>query len=256
MKLPGIVALLGVVYDFVAARRQRISVAMGKGACGLEPPHDEAEDAAPESKVTVAPAVRIARGFTGLTRDLVALVVFAAAVVQASQVNERLPWKKLPQPKWLASVVVWPRMLEGWDVLVNLPTEDEVFVVDAQTRAGRSIDPFTGKEPELDPGKMRGTGLGQIWNDYLWRIHQREWFDYQRAFRDYLNKGGPKWTPGEGDESLAGYDAYWIRQPIPAPGQPRPDGVTAREKFMSQARGGKFAAERMLPLLHPDPKKR
>jgi predicted DCC family thiol-disulfide oxidoreductase YuxK len=256
MKLPGIVSLLGLAYDFVAARRQRISVAMGRGVCGIELPHEEAEVGDQGAPIVVAPAIRIARGVTGFGRDLAALVLFAAAVVQASQVNELLPWNKLPQPKWMASVVTWPRMLERWDVFVNLPTEDEVFVVDAQTRGGRSLDPFTGREPEFDPGKMRGTGLGQLWNDYLWRVHQREWADYQRAFRDYLNKGGPKWTPGEGDESLAGFDAYWIRQPIPAPGQPRPEGVTAREKFMSQARGGKFAADRMLPLLHPQPNKR
>jgi predicted DCC family thiol-disulfide oxidoreductase YuxK len=36
MKLPGVVHLLGVLYDFVAERRLRISVALGKEACGID----------------------------------------------------------------------------------------------------------------------------------------------------------------------------------------------------------------------------
>ncbi len=46
MKLPGVVHLLGVLYDVVAERRQRISVAMGKDACGIERPHAEEEQEA------------------------------------------------------------------------------------------------------------------------------------------------------------------------------------------------------------------
>ena len=141
-------------------------------------------------------------------------------------------------------------MLAHWDVLAAPPSEDEVFVVDAQTRGGRSVDPFTGKEPALDPGAMRGTGLGALWNDYLHRIHQREFLAYQPAFREYLNKGGPAWDGKEGDDQLVGYDAWVIRQPIPAPGQPRVAGVSSREKFMTQARGGKLS-EKVLPLLTP-----
>ncbi len=139
-------------------------------------------------------------------------------------------------------------MKARWDVLTAIPTDDEVIAVDGLTRGGRSVDPLTGKDPVLDPGEMRGTGLGQLWNDYLWRIRQREWFDYQRAFRDYLNKGGPGWDQKTGDDQIVGYDAYWIKQPIPAPGEPRAAGVASREKFMTQARGGKGAA----PLLRPD----
>ena len=41
MRLPGVVHLLGALYDVVAARRQRISVLMGKEACGIPPSHEE-----------------------------------------------------------------------------------------------------------------------------------------------------------------------------------------------------------------------
>jgi predicted DCC family thiol-disulfide oxidoreductase YuxK len=249
MKLPGVVQLLGVMYDLVATRRQRISVAMGKGACGIEGPHAE-EPAAPELAAP-APSTRLRRGLTGAARDLAALVLLAAAVAQTTAAND-LPWQ-VPQPKWLAAVAAWPRMLAQWNVLATPPAEDEVFVVDAQTRGGRSIDPLTGSEPVLDPGAMRGTGLGQLWNDYLDRIRQREWNEYQRAFRDYLAKGGPGWDEQQGDNQIVGLDAYWVKQPIPEPGQPRPDGLSARDKVFTQSRGGRLnAAKSGLPLLRPE----
>ncbi len=260
----GVTQLLGVLYDFVAARRQRISVAMGQEACGIDDhprpaPVDQAggyreniKTASPEAleMPLPPPSTRLRRGIVGLARELAVAVVFGAALAQTTAAND-LPWR-LPQPKWLAAVAAWPRMLARWDVLATPPAEDEVVIIDAQTRGGRSIDPLTGKEPELNPGAMRGTGLGQLWNDYLFRIHQREWAEFQRAFRDYIAKGGPAWDEKQGDDQLVGLDVYVLKQPIPAPGQPRMDGLSAREKFMSQSRGGKLSAERGLPLLRPD----
>jgi predicted DCC family thiol-disulfide oxidoreductase YuxK len=257
LRLPGIVQLLGVKYDFIATRRQRISVAMGLAACGVTPPADESEAPEHAPSVTVAPAIRLRRGVTGLVREASAIVLFSAAVTQTAQVND-LPWVKPPQPKWLASVVAWPRMLAKWDVLASVPTDDEVFVVDAQTKGGKSVDPFTGKEPVMVPGHLRGNGLSQPWNDFLWRVHQREWVEYQRSFRDYLVKGGPYWS-GEGDEAIAGFDAYWVKQPIPAPGTPRDDAQVSREKFMSHGRGGKLGAPPARvtpPIVRPDLPKR
>jgi predicted DCC family thiol-disulfide oxidoreductase YuxK len=264
MKLPGITQLLGVLYDFVAARRLRISVAMGKDACGIDDHtlpaaadqagsyRENVNSATPESleNTAAAPSTRLRRGVVGVARELAVAVVFAAALAQTTVAND-LPWR-IPQPKWLAAVAAWPRMLARWDVLATPPTEDEVVIVDAQTRGGRSVDPLTGKEPELNPGAMRGTGLGQLWNDYLFRLHQREWAEFQRAFRDYIAKGGPAWDEKQGDDQLAGLDVYVLKQPIPAPGQPRKDVLSAREKLMSQSRGGKLNAERGLPLLRPD----
>jgi predicted DCC family thiol-disulfide oxidoreductase YuxK len=253
LRLPGVVQLVGLKYDFIATRRQRISVAMGLAACGITPPAEESAVAAEPARqaLRAAPTTRIARGVTGLVREGSAFVVLAAALSQTTQVND-LPWNKLPQPKWLASVAAWPRMLARWDVLAAPPTDDEVFVVDAQTKGGKSVDPFTGKEPVLVPGHMRGTGLGQLWDDYLWRVHQREWIEYQRSFRDYLAKGGPHWA-GEGDDAITGFDAYFIKQPIPPPGQPRDDKQFSRDKFMSQGRGGKLGVvpTPALPLVRP-----
>lgn len=261
MRLPGVVQLLGLVYDFIAVRRIRISVAMGKGACGIDAAPVEGEVHAYRTTAAgaavevltvepVAPATRLRRGVQGALRDLAVAVIFVAMLAQTGHEND-LGWK-LPRPGWLAGVAIWPRMMARWDVLASPPTEDEVLVVDAQTKGGRSVDPLTGREPAWNPGAMRGTGVGQLWNDYLYRLHDPRWLDFQRAFRDYIGKGGPGLPDPTGDNMISGLDAYWIKQPIPRPGEPREVAVSGREKMFTQSRGGRGALDKALPLLRPE----
>lgn len=255
MRIPGIAQLLDVLYNVVAARRQRISVAFGMAACGLTPPPEEGKEqgeaeGAPSPEV--APSTRLARRITGALRELAVAVVFAAMLAQTTAANA-LP-VKIPQGKALAAVVTWPRMLARWNVLTpEPPTVDEILVVDGQTRTGSSVDPLTGAEPQAVPGEMQGTELGQLWNDYLFRLHEKEWSEFQRAFRDYLSKGGPM-HDASNDKQIAGYDVYWIKQPIPPPGAARTEEPT-REKMFTYSRGGRLGLERALPALRPDPKR-
>ncbi|APR83578.1 Hypothetical protein A7982_08927 [Minicystis rosea] len=255
LRLPVISSLLDVFYDFVAARRMRISVAMGKEACGIPGLSGDAPvELDPSHLDAPAPAVRLAHRITGTLRDLAVAVVLAGMLAQTAHENP-IGWS-MPQPRWLASVATWPRMMARWDLMGTLPAEDEVMVVDGQTRDGRSIDPLTGREPELNPVAMRGTGLGQLWNDYLYRIHQKEWIDFQRAFKDYLAKTGPKWQVTTGDGAIVGFDVYWIKQPITKPGEARDPASATREKLWSQSRGGRLGIDRSLPLLRPNHPKR
>lgn len=262
MRIPGISHLLDVLYNVIANRRQSISVLMGKEACGITPPHElDAADAAaaaagPMTDEEVAPAIRNARTATGFLRELGVGIVFAAMLAQTTAQNQ-LPYK-LAQPKWLAAVAIWPRMIAKWDVLTpEPPKDDELLIIDAQTKGGRSLDTLTGKDPTFDPGAMRGTGLGQLWGDYLTRMHEKEWVDFQRAFRDYLAKNGPAWNDKTGDDQITGLDAYWLKQPIPAPGTPRAPESTTKEKMFTHSRGGRLstsgaAGDRPMPLLRPD----
>ena len=256
-RVPGLSSLFDLGYDAIAKRRQGISVLMGKEACGITPPHETSESAEPIGPGTeeeVAPAVQTARTGTAFVRELAVGVIFAAMLAQTTAQNQ-LPYK-LAQPKWLASVATWPRMMAKWDVLTpEPPKDDEILVIDGQTKAGRAIDTLTGKDPILDPGEMRGSGLGQLWGDYLTRMHEKEWVDFQRAFRDYLAKGGPGWDEKTGDDQITGLDAYWLKQPIPAPGEPRVPDATTKEKMFTQSRGGKtgtITPEKMMPLIRPD----
>lgn len=259
MRIPGVSHLLDVLYDAIAKRRQSISILMGKEACGITPPHElDAADAAaatgPATDEEVAPAVRTARLGTGFLRELAVGVVFAAMLAQTTAQNQLA--YKLAQPKWLAAVAVWPRMMARWDVLTpEPPKDDELLVIDGQTKGGRSLDTLTGKDPVFEPGAMRGTGLGQLWGDYTTRMHDKEWVDFQRAFRDYLAKSGPKWDEKTGDDQITGLDAYWVKQPIPPPGEPRAAEAATKEKMFTHSRGGKLGGtvdKGVLPLLRPE----
>jgi hypothetical protein len=82
-------------------------------------------------------------------------------------------------------------------------------------------------------------------------MHEKEWLDYQRAFRDYLVKGGPKWDGQTGDAQITGLDAYWLKQPIPAPGEAR-SGEATREKMFTHSRGGRLGVDKSFPIFRPD----
>lgn len=255
MRIPGISNLLDLLYDAVAKRRQKLSVLMGKEACGITPVDAAAADApsGPTTDDEVAPALRTARIASGFLRELGVGIVFAAMLSQTAAQNQ-LPYK-LAQPKWLAAVAIWPRMIAKWDVLTpEPPKDDEYLVIDAQTKGGRGLDTLTGKDPAFDPGALRGTGLGQLWGDYLTRMHDKEWIDFQRAFRDYLAKSGPAWDEKTGDDQITGLDAYWVKQPIPAPGTPRSPEAATKDKLFTHSRGGRLgvSADKVLPLLRPD----
>ncbi|MEO7330787.1 MAG: DCC1-like thiol-disulfide oxidoreductase family protein [Minicystis sp.] len=250
MRLPGLSHLLDKLYDAIATRRQNLSLLMGKEACGIPLPPEEADKRA-RAAVTVPPSTRTRRFFMGGLRELAALVLIASALAQTTKVNA-LPFR-VPQGGVLAAVAAWPRMMARWDVLTpEPPREDEVYVVDAQTRGGKSVDTLTGKEPIFDPGAMRGQGLGQLWNDYLTRSTQKEWVDFQKAFRDYLAKTGPRWDDKQGDEQVIGLDAYWIKQTIPPPGAERSADSITKEKLFTHSRGGRLNLEKAIPILRPD----
>lgn len=256
MRVPGIAQLLDRLYDAFASRRQEISVAIGKGACGI-PPHPENDgeaESAVEPSPDIAPATLLARRILGSFREVAVAIMLAAMLAQTTRVNA-LP-VTIPQGKVLEAVAAWPRMLARWNVLTpEPPTVDEFCVVDAQTRNNQNVDPLTGREPQVNPAAMRGTGLGQLWDDYLTRMHETAWVEFQKGFRDYLTKGGPAWADATGDRQIGGFDGYWVKQPIPAPGEARAAEAT-RERMFNYSRGGRLGTDKALPVLRPDPKRR
>jgi predicted DCC family thiol-disulfide oxidoreductase YuxK len=247
IRLPGVSALMNASYDAFAKRRFAVSALLGMSECGIPLPEEEA----PEPK-KVAPAARTLHFVTGTVREALVAIVFVAMLTQTAHSNH-IAGVHLPQGRFLAAVAGWPRMLAKWDVMAPAPPKvDVAYVIDGQTKGGRSVDPITRREPVMDLAAMRGTGMGQLWADYLDRIHSKEWADFQRAFRDYLGKGGALGATLEdipADDQITGYDAYWLSSDIPAPGEPR--GTTAKEKLFTHSRGGRLnAGDR--PQIRPD----
>jgi predicted DCC family thiol-disulfide oxidoreductase YuxK len=249
MRLPGIAQLMDVLYDRFAARRMKVSVALGMDACGIPLGEAEEAEAMEEPAFEVPPAERVRRALTGSVREIGVAFLLLAALAQTAKENP-LPFS-IPQPRPLVAAVTWPRMLARWDVLVPPPAEDGAFVIDGQTRKGASVDPLTGAEPVFEPEQIQSRRLGQLWNDYLYRIHLKEWEPYQKAFRDYLVKGGPALEGRPSDEQLAGFDAYWVQYTIAPPGTAPARTPAAKDKLFTHSRGGRLGFEKM-PVLRPE----
>ena len=100
--------------------------------------------------------------------------------------------------------------------------QDGVLAVDAITADGRHVDPFTGKEPDLDLTDSRGEGLGQIRQDYGNRIRM----DRHKAFRkpqglqEFLLRYHER--TGRPEDELVAFDVFWVRDKCPQPGELRP----------------------------------
>lgn len=249
-RMPGISSLADALYNKVVVHRHEISAMLGLGACGITPP--SVRKAEEDASFEVAPSTRVRRGITGGLREIAVLAVFAAMLAQTGQANHLPQALTLPQGKALQAIAAWPRMLAKWDILTPAPPlEDGAYVVDGQTKGGRSIDPLTGRVPVFDPDAEH-VKLGQLWNDYLDRIRQKEWSAFQKSFRDYLAKGGPSLRGEPPENQLTGYDAYWITSPSPPPGGARPAGEPQREKLFTHSRGGRLGLDKFSPVLRPD----
>jgi predicted DCC family thiol-disulfide oxidoreductase YuxK len=274
LRLPGISHALDALYDVVAARRQRISVLMGKEACSIDdarPAGDEGDEAeadegaprsrpvaqpAPGTTDAVSPARRTVRLVLGSLRELAAAVVLASMLAQTATANPVPKAVTLPQTRLLAAVASWPRMLARWDLMApEPPRETGMLVIDGQTRSQQAVDPMTGREPQPDLKARGPMGMGQPWADYVDRIRRKEWSEFQKAFREYLSKGGPAWPREPRETQITGYDAYWITVPIPPPGAAAA-GEGTREKLFSHSRGGAGNLElNRLPLVKPGTRK-
>jgi hypothetical protein len=251
LRLPGISHALDRLYDAVAVRRHTISASLGLGACGITPPPAPGSEGR-EILASAPPSTRLRRTITGAIRDLAVMAMFAAMLAQTAKWNPVPASLVIPQGKALAAIAMWPRMLAKWNILAPAPPlEDSAFVVDAVTKSNVSIDPMTGAPPAFEPDERRAASMGQLWNDYLERIRDKEWLAFQKAFRDYLAKGQPKWTPQPPDP-ITGFDAYWVTAPSPPPGGARPEGTASREKLFTHSRGGRLQMDKVPPLVRPD----
>lgn len=242
LRVPGITQLADVFYDVFAKRRMRVSEACGLGVCGV--PSLEATDA--EAPPVTAPSTIFRRRVSGSVRELLAVMVLASLLGQTAKENPIGWMKAFPQPALLESVAIWPRMIGRWDMMAPDPgTSVGSLVVDALTKGGGAVDPMTGEEPAYDV--VHRAPLGQLWADYLERIHQKDYVAYQRAFKDYLAKGRPAYERTPPEEKLTGFDAYWVTQSLPGAGG-GPAGDPSQEKLFSHSRGGRAPGQR-IPML-------
>lgn len=133
---------------------------------------------------------------------------------------------KHEQPKVIRATVGYLRIFQGWGMFAPNPVRDDgIGVVEAWTRDGRRLDPFTTAPPEFNLSEAKGLGLEQIEQDYWNRIRLDRFKVYHQPLADFL-KSWHRFTGSPSDELVA-FDVWWLRDRSPEPGRIEP---SAQEK--------------------------
>jgi hypothetical protein len=171
--------------------------------------------AAPVEPAEPAP-LRRKLGFGVATlREAAILFMMVACVNQALvelwSTKNRWKWG---QPEVLRVAAQKLRFLQGWFMFSPNPVMDDgTIVVDAKTIDGRSIDPFTGREPNFDHLHAKSYGYNQIWSDYFNRMHLPANSPYRDAMKEYIYRL-PERTGNPNDAIVSG-DVYWVKDMNP-----------------------------------------
>jgi predicted DCC family thiol-disulfide oxidoreductase YuxK len=219
--VPGFAQLGRAGYRLVAEHRVAISSWFGLGACGIAPP------AEPESAASVRDETSTWRAakanLRNLVREALVAVVLVGAVIQAANDNNFVSRRAhVHRPFWVVDTVNTFRLLEGWGMFApEPPYDDGHVVVDARTKDGRKLDPFTGKTPDFDPYTRTGWGHEQFWCDYNNRIRFEWHVPNRQHLREYLRHWHEYY--GKPEDELVSFDVWWESDKSPPPGQERPE---------------------------------
>jgi hypothetical protein len=145
-------------------------------------------------------------------------VMLVMLVIQAANDNQYANRRlRVHRPEWVVATVNTFRLLEGWGMFApEPPYEDGRVVVDARTKDGRKLDPFTGTLPDFDPNTP-GWWHEQFWCDYNNRIRFEFHVPNRQHLKDYLRH----WHEYEGrpNDELVAFDVWWMPDKSPRPGE-------------------------------------
>jgi predicted DCC family thiol-disulfide oxidoreductase YuxK len=229
LAVPGLSSLGNALYRRIAANRTRISAWFGLAQCGV--PRSPA--IAPLAPVDEHKTLRGDwLSATGVLREGIVAVLM---VVLGTELCVDNPWASkrvhVKRPEWMQTIVETPRLFQGWGMFApEPPYDDGHLVVDGRTQDGRKLDPFTGREPVLDPYSATGWGDDQLWCDYTNHIRWASNGPNRQHLRDYLEHF-QEYT-GKPRDKLAAFDVLWVQDKSPLPGQIRGEPL-APDKLIS-----------------------
>jgi hypothetical protein len=180
----------------------------------------EAPSARPESPPPDPTPVRLfARRSAAVLREGAVFLVVLSCGSQVLIENRAVPKFLKPEhrPEWMTSIVVYPRLFQGWSMFApSPPSDDGRVIVDGITKDGRHLDPLTGKAPDFDVQPKLGYRMNQIWGDFHRRIGEARFEGYLEGVRDML-RNYHQITGNKADE-LVSFDVYFVNEHIPPPG--------------------------------------
>jgi hypothetical protein len=165
-------------------------------------------------------------GWRPLREGMVGLLL-VAAVADLGRANPTFPLH-LARPRWLRSISGYPRFSQRWNMLApDAPTDDGAGVIDATTKGGRHVDPFTGSEPNFQVLERGPLAHGSIPANYLYQLRS----DANRAYRYELARYLREWHEHDGRaeaDRIVDFEFWWLTRESPPPGSREP-GATRRQ---------------------------
>jgi predicted DCC family thiol-disulfide oxidoreductase YuxK len=224
-RVPGLHLVARALYRAIARNRMELSVFFGLSACGVDAPKALAPPPSDTAPIPLAKARGAAaesstwrsevQSFGILLREsTVALMIIALGSQVAIENRYLRKYVTVRQPEWMALIVNYPRLFQGWGMFApEPPYDDGRFVVDGRTIDGRKLDPLTGKQPEFDPHAPEGWGHDQFWCDYHNRILFPGHSGNRHHLREYLlnlhrYRGRPQ-------DQLTSFDVWWVHDRSP-----------------------------------------
>jgi hypothetical protein len=146
------------------------------------------------------------------------LVVELGSLLQS---NRAIPKALKPghQP-WLLAYKGYLRGWQGWSMFApNAPEEDGTMVIDAVTKSGRHIDPFTGKTPDFEQVRRGVVPHSIAVSDYFFNMRSSRNSRYRHDLRRYLRRYA------DGDDRIVSAQVFWVSYVPPKRGSYEPGPI-------------------------------
>ena len=177
--IPFLSEIFGFIYDNIAKNRTKISLLFGLPACNLPQINSENDIKIKDTKKSYKHIQKIGQ----LISPILIIIMLSGSIYSAlieHQIIEKLTWKN---KLLIRKINRLPRMIQKWKMFENVPNTDQIIIVEANLDNGKTINPFTGKEPNLNSTdyKILMKNKSQLWRKYF------EWL-YNKYIKENRNK--------------------------------------------------------------------
>ena len=165
--IPFLSEFFGMIYDQIAKNRTKISSLFGLPACNIPTNNDENNfeiDINKKSYIQIH-SIRLFKIISPLLIVIMISSSICSALIEHKIING-ITWKNMPILKKINRL---PRMIQRWQMFENVPSSDQIIIVEATLTNNEKINLFTGKKPEFSSTdySMLMKNKSQLWRKYF-----------------------------------------------------------------------------------------
>jgi hypothetical protein len=157
-------------------------------------------------------------------REGALLVMLAVELCSLLGSNRAVPAAlRVERRDWLLLYKPYLRGRQGWSMFApNAPEQDGTMVIDATTKSGRHVDPFTGQEPDFEQVRRGLVPYSIAVSDYLFNMRNERNKRYRHDLRRWLRRYAA------GGDRIVSAEVWWVSYTPPPRGSAEP-GPPKRE---------------------------